>query len=66
MKNNLLVKTILSCLLGVVVWAAIDFIMCMVNDESFVDTFFSITNIVEVIVIMICAGIGYYIGHKNK
>ena len=66
MKNNLLVKTILSCLLGVVVWAVIDFVICMVKDESFVNTFFSVTNIAEVIIIMTCAGIGYYIGHKNK
>ena len=66
MKNNLLVKTILSCLLGAVLWAGITYISCLINDKSFVDKFFSPGHIIEVVVVMTVAGIVYYIEEKKK
>lgn len=66
MDNKLLVKTIVSCVVGTVLWCIIDLIMCAVKNENFVDTFFSPTNIAEVVTIMTLAGISYYVAQSKK
>ncbi|MBQ3475783.1 MAG: hypothetical protein IJH20_06420 [Bacilli bacterium] len=66
MKNKLIVKTILSCLLGAIIWCVLDYIICLVKKESFVDTFFSTKNLIELVICMIAAGIAYYSAQKKK
>ena len=66
MKNKLLVKTILSCLLGAILWCAIDYIICLIKSESFTDTFFTSKNIIELVVCMVAAGFAYYTSQKKK
>lgn len=66
MKNNLLVKTIISCVLGALIWCAIYYIICLVREQSFVDTFFDTKNLIELVVCMIAAGIAYYSSQKKK
>lgn len=66
MKNKLLVKTIISCLLGAVLWCATDFIICLIKKESFADTFFTSKNIIELVVCSVVAGFAYYSSQKKK
>ena len=66
MKNKLLVKTIFSCVLGVIIWCAVDFIICLIKKESFVDTFFSTKNLIELVVFSVVAGVAYYNSQKKK
>ncbi len=66
MDKKLLVKTIISCLLGAVLWCGIDFIICQIKDKSFVDTFFTAQNLIEISVCSIAAGIAYYSSQKKK
>ena len=35
MKNKLIVKTILGCLLGAIIWCALDYIIYLIKKESF-------------------------------
>ena len=66
MDKKLLVKTILSCLLGAVLWCGIDFVICLIKDKSFVDTFFTAQNLIELVVCSVAAGIAYYSAQKKK
>ena len=66
MKNNLLVKTILSCLLGAALWTGVTYITCLIKDKSFVDTFCTTGHIIEVVVVMTVAGIVYYVAEKKR
>lgn len=66
MKNKLLVKTIISCVLGAVLWCAVDFIICLIKKESFVDTFFTFKNIIELVICSVASGIAYYSSQKKK
>ena len=66
MNKELLTKTILSCILGGVIWCAVDFIISMINNISFVDTFCTTRNIIELVVVMGLSGIVYYNTNKNR
>ena len=66
MKNNLLLKTIVSCIVGVALWCGIDFVICACKKTSFVDTFCTVENIVEIICVMTVAGYFYYVSQKKK
>ncbi|MBR1417090.1 MAG: hypothetical protein IJ572_04660 [Bacilli bacterium] len=66
MKNKLIVKTIASCLLGAILWCAVDYIICLIKNQSFVDTFFSTRNLIELVICSIAAGIAYYSSQKKK
>lgn len=66
MKNKLIVKTILSCLLGAIIWCVLDYIICLIKKESFVDTFFSPKNLIELVICMFATGIAYYSAQKKK
>ena len=66
MNKKLLVKTILSCILGAVLWCGIDFVICQIKDKSFADTFFTAQNIIELVVCSVAAGFAYYSAQKKK
>lgn len=66
MDKKLLTKTIISCVCGVVLWAIIDFVVCTVKGDDFIDTFFDVVNIIEVVAIMGLAGATYYISRTKK
>lgn len=66
MNNKLIVKTIFSCLLGTVLWCAIDYIICLIKHQSFVDTFFTAKNLIELVVCSVVAGFAYYSSQKKK
>ena len=66
MDNKLLVKTIISCVVGAILWCVIDLIICTVRNTNFVDTFFSPENLAELIIIMTLAGFSYYNAQKKK
>jgi len=66
MDKKLLTKTILSCLLGAVLWCGIDFVICQIKDRSFADTFFTAENLIELVVCSIAAGVAYYSAQKKK
>ena len=66
MDKKLLIKTIISCLIGAVVWAVILFIICQIKDRDFKDQYFSLYNIFETAVCMAGAGISYYTAQKKK
>ena len=66
MNNKLLVKTILSCLLGAILWCAADYIICLIKKQSFVDTFFATKNLIELVVCSVAAGVAYYSSQKKK
>ena len=66
MKNKLIVKTILSCLLGAIIWCVLDYIIYLIKKESFVDISFSTKNLIELVICMIAAGIVYYSAQKKK
>ena len=66
MDKKLLVKTILSCLLGAVLWCGIDFVICQIKDNSFTETFFTAQNLIELAVCSLAAGIAYYSAQKKK
>ncbi len=66
MKNKLLVKTILSCLLGAILWCFADYIICLIKKESFADTFFTTKNLIELLVCSVAAGFAYYTSQNKK
>ena len=66
MKNKLLVKTIFSCFLGAILWCAIYFIICLIKKQSFVDTFLTVKNLIELVVCIVAAGFAYYSSQKKK
>ena len=66
MKNKLLVKTIFSCLLGAILWCAIYYIICLIKKQSFVDTFFTTKNLIELVVCLVAAGVAYYRSQKKN
>ena len=66
MNNKLLIKTILSCLLGAVLWCVLDYVICLIKNQSFVDTFFTAKNLIELLVCSFVAGFTYYGSQKKK
>ena len=66
MNKELLTKTILSCILGGVIWCAVDFIIGMINNVSFVDTFCTTRNIIELVVVMGEKAMGAYLAGVKK
>ena len=66
MNNKLLLKTILSCLAGALIWTGIDFVRCLIQKISFADTFLTASNLIEMAVCMVAAGVAYYFSRKNK
>ena len=66
MKNKLLVKTIFSCLLGAILWCIIDYIICLIKNESFADTFLTTKNLIELVICSVAAGFAYYSSQKKK
>jgi hypothetical protein len=66
MKNKLLLKTILSCLLGAILWCGLDYIICLIKKQSFVDTFFTTRNLIELVICSVVAGLAYYSSQKKK
>ena len=66
MDKKLLIKTFISCVLGAVLWCIIDFVICLVKKESFVDTFFTPYNIVELVIMITISGYVYYSTQKKK
>ena len=66
MKNKLIVKTIFSCILGLILWCVIDYIICLIKKQSFVDTFFTTKNIVELVICSAAAGLAYYSSQKKN
>ena len=66
MKQKLIIKTILSCLLGAILWCGIDYVICLIKKESFTDTFLTTKNLIELLVCSVAAGFAYYSGGKKK
>ena len=66
MKKDLLLKTVASCLLGAAAWCVIDFVICTVKKVSFTETFFTVTNLIEMAVCIVAAGVAYYTAQKKK
>ena len=66
MDKKTLTKTIISCLIGAVLWCAADFIYCSIEKKSFTETFFTVSNILEMIVAMGASGYVYYSVHKKN
>ncbi len=66
MDKNILIKVIINVLIGIVLWAGIDFVICLVKNKSFIDTFFNIYNIIEMLALFTVAGIAYYISLTKK
>lgn len=66
MKKDLLIKTIISCIVGAVLWCGIDFIICAIKQISFTDTFFTPKNLIELVVTSAIAGFVYYNSQKKK
>ena len=66
MNKKLLMETIISCIVGVVLWGIIDLIICAMRNTNFVDTFFSPENLVELVIVMCISGFAYYSAKKNK
>ena len=66
MKNKLLVKTIISCILGALLWCVVDFVICQIKGQSFVDVFLTSKNLLELLVCSIAAGFAYYSSQKKK
>ena len=66
MKNKLLVKTIFSCLLGAILWCAIYYIISLIKKQSFVDTFFTTKNLIELVVCSVAASVAYYRSQKKN
>lgn len=65
MKNNLILKTIISCLLGILLWCGIYYVICLIKDESYVETFFTARNLIELAICSVCAGLAYYTSQKK-
>ena len=66
MNKKLLMETIISCIVGVVLWGIIDLIICAMRNTNFVDTFFSPGNLVELVIVMCISGFACYHAKKNK
>ena len=68
MNKKIITNVIINVLVGLVIWFFIDLIICAIKKESFVDTYFAPQNLIEMIVIFTCCGIGYYwsLSKKNK
>lgn len=66
MDKKLLGKTVLSCFFGAVLWCGIDYVICLVKDKSFADTFFTFQNLSELALCSIASGVAYYFAQKKK
>ena len=66
MNKKLLCKAIISCIIGIIIWGIFHFIVCMIDNKPFVETFFTVGNIVPIVCIMIIGGIAYYISENKK
>lgn len=66
MDKKILTKTIISCVIGAILWCLVDLIICAVRKESFVDTFLTPYNLFEVVLASVAAGFAYYSAQKKK
>jgi len=66
MKNKLLVKTIFSCALGAIIWCIVDYIVCLIKKQSFIDTFFTAKNLIVLVICLVASGFAYYSSQKKK
>lgn len=66
MNKKLITKVLLNSFFGIVIWAIIDFVICLIKKQSFVDTFFTVQNIIEIIAIYTGCSLGYYWSQSKK
>lgn len=66
MKNRLIIKTIFSCILGAILGCIVEYIICLIKNQSFVDTFFTYEKLGVIVICSVVAGFSYYSSQKNK
>ena len=66
MDKKLLVKTIINFFAGLILWGVVRFVMCLVDGSDFVDEFFTVSNILTMVLVMLVACIAYYIAESKK
>jgi len=47
-------------------WCGIDFAICQIKDKSFIDTFFTTRNLIELALCSVAAGAAYYSAQSKK
>ena len=66
MDKKLLVKTIINFFAGLILWALVKFIISLADGSDFVDEFFTVSNIVSMVLVMLVACTVYYISQSKK
>ena len=66
MDKKLLVKTITNFFAGLILWALVKFIISLADGSDFVDEFFTVSNIVSMVLVMLVACTVYYISQSKK
>ena len=66
MDKKLLVKTIINFFAGLILWALVKFVISLADGSDFVDEFFTVSNIVSMVLVMLVACTVYYISQSKK
>ena len=66
MDKKLLVKTIINFFAGLILWGLVKFVIALVDGSDFVDEFFTVSNIVSMVLVMLVACTVYYISQSKQ
>ncbi|MBR6274100.1 MAG: hypothetical protein IKR27_03715 [Lachnospiraceae bacterium] len=66
MDKKLLVKTIINFFAGLILWGLVKFVISLADGSDFVDEFFTVSNIVSMVLVMLVACTVYYISQSKK